>query len=35
MLATSAAMSPADARALARELLEKADAVDAEAGAGG
>lgn len=35
MLATSADLSPADARALARELLEKADAVDAEAGAGG
>lgn len=35
MLATSADMSPAEARALARELLEKADAVDAEAGAGG
>lgn len=35
MLATSADLSPAEARELARELLAKADAVDAEAGAGG
>ncbi len=35
MLAPEVVISPADARALARELLEKADAVDAEAGAGG